>query len=96
MKTRISILLALVMSMAGFSQKAEIKAADKAMKSGNAAEAKTILTGAMSLIDGSDAKYQAQAYSILGNAHLNLSEFVDFLHKNDVFSTKNIYSYTRL
>lgn len=75
MKTRISILLALVMSMAGFAQKSEIKAADKAMKSGNAAEAKTIIEGAKALIDSADAKYQAQAYSILGNAHLNLSEF---------------------
>ncbi|MDT0608475.1 tetratricopeptide repeat protein [Croceitalea rosinachiae] len=75
MKTRILILLAFAVSMVGFSQKNEIKAADKAMKSGNAEEAKTIIEGAMSLIDGADAKYQAQAYSILGNAKVNLSEF---------------------
>ncbi|MFD2588668.1 tetratricopeptide repeat protein [Croceitalea marina] len=75
MKTRILILLTAMISMVGFSQKNEIKAADKAMKSGNAAEAKTILEGAKSLIDGADAKYQAQAYSILGNAYANLSEF---------------------
>lgn len=75
MKTKFLILLAFAVSMAGFSQKAEIKAAEKAMKTGNAAEAKTILEGAMSLIDGADAKYQAQAYSILGNANVNLSEF---------------------
>jgi len=75
MKTKFLILLAFAVSMAGFSQKAEIKAAEKAMKTGNATEAKTILEGAMSLIDGADAKYQAQAYSILGNANVNLSEF---------------------
>lgn len=65
----------MMVSMVGFSQKNEIKAADKAIKSGNAAEAKTILEGAKSLIDGSDAKYQAQAYSILGSAYAKLSEF---------------------
>ncbi len=75
MKTKILILLTLMISMVGFSQKNEIKAADKALKSGDAAEAKTILEGAKSLIDGADAKYQAQAYSILGSAYANLSEF---------------------
>ncbi len=75
MKTRILLLLAVMVSMVGFSQKNEIKAADKAIKSGNAAEAKTILEGAKSLIDGADAKYQAQAYSILGSAYAKLSEF---------------------
>jgi len=75
MKTKILILLAVMVSMVGFSQKNEIKAADKALKSGNAAEAKTILEGAKSLIDGADVKYQAQAYSVLGNAYANLSEF---------------------
>lgn len=75
MKTKILILLAVMVSTVGFSQKNEIKAADKALKSGNAAEAKTILEGAKSLIDGSDVKYQAQAYSVLGNAYANLSEF---------------------
>ena len=75
MKTKFLILLALTVSMAGFSQKNEIKAADKAMKSGNAAEAKSALEGAASLIGAADAKQQAQYYSILGNANLNLSEF---------------------
>lgn len=64
-----------MVSMVAFSQKNEIKAADKALKSGDAAGAKTILEGAMSLIDGAEAKSQAQAYSILGSAYSNLSEF---------------------
>lgn len=75
MKTRILILLAFAVSMAGFSQKNEIKAAEKAMKSGNAAEAKSTLEGAASLMEGADVKYQAQYYSILGNANVNLSEY---------------------
>ena len=75
MKTKILILLAIMVSMVGFSQKNEIKAADKALKSGNAAEAKTILEGAKSIIEGAEAKYQAQAYSVLGNAYANLSEY---------------------
>ena len=84
MKTKILILFTMMISMVGFSQKNEIKAADKALKSGNAAEAKTILEGAMSLIDGADAKSQAQAYSVLGSAYTNLSEFkpaIDALRK---------------
>ncbi len=75
MRTKFLILLALAISTAGFSQKNEIKAADKAMKAGNAAEAKSALEGAMSLIDNADPKLQAQYYSILGNANVTLAEF---------------------
>ncbi|WP_350286979.1 tetratricopeptide repeat protein [uncultured Croceitalea sp.] len=75
MKTRFLILLAMTVSLVGFSQKTEIKAADKALKSGNAAAAKTSLEGAASLIDGADVKMQAQYYSILGNANVSLSDF---------------------
>ncbi len=65
----------MTVSLVGFSQKTEIKAADKALKSGNAAAAKTSLEGAASLIDGADVKMQAQYYSILGNANVSLSDF---------------------
>lgn len=75
MKTKFLILVALVMTWAGNAQKNEVKAADKAMKAGNAAEAKSIIEGAMSLLENADAKYQAQAYSILANASSNLSQF---------------------
>lgn len=65
----------MVISMAAFSQKNEIKAAEKALKGGDAASAKATLEGAASLIDGADARLQAQYYSVLGNAQNNLSEF---------------------
>lgn len=75
MKTKILILLAVMVSMVGFSQKNEIKAADKALKSGDAATAKSTLEGISSTIDAADAKYQAQYYSVLGSAYANLSEY---------------------
>ena len=46
MKTKMLLLLALSISMIGFAQKDEIKAATKAMKSGDAAAAKAALEGA--------------------------------------------------
>ncbi|GMN08002.1 hypothetical protein MTsPCn5_33910 [Croceitalea sp. MTPC5] len=75
MRTKILILLAFSITMAGISQKSEIKAADKALKNGNAAAAKSTLEGAMALIENADPKLQAQAYSILGNASAQLSDF---------------------
>ncbi|WP_350289038.1 tetratricopeptide repeat protein [uncultured Croceitalea sp.] len=75
MKTKILILLAIMVSMVGFAQKNEIKAADKALKSGDAATAKSTLEGISSTIDAADAKYQAQYYSVLGSAYANLSEY---------------------
>jgi len=75
MKTRILILLALAFSVLGYSQKNEIKAADKAMKGDKAAEAKSALQAVASTIDAADSKLQAQYYSIMANAHLKLAEF---------------------
>ncbi|GMN11871.1 hypothetical protein MTsPCn9_11610 [Croceitalea sp. MTPC9] len=75
MKTKILILLTVMISMVGFSQKNEIKAADKALKSGDAATAKSTLEGISSTIGSADEKLQAQYYSVLGNAYSSLSEF---------------------
>ncbi|NQZ45047.1 MAG: tetratricopeptide repeat protein [Flavobacteriaceae bacterium] len=75
MKTKLLLLAALSISVMGFAQKAEIKAADKALKGGNAAEAKSTLEAAASLIDAADPKLQAQYYSILANANMNLANF---------------------
>ena len=61
--------------MIGFAQKDEIKAASKAMKSGDAAAAKAALEGASGSIDGADAKLQAQYYDLLGDAAKQLSDF---------------------
>lgn len=75
MKTRLIVLLALSVSMIGFAQKDEIKAATKAMKSGDASAAKSALEGAAGSIDGADAKLQAQYYALLGDAAKQLSDF---------------------
>ncbi|MEM8929006.1 MAG: tetratricopeptide repeat protein [Bacteroidota bacterium] len=69
------LLLALSISVIGFAQKDEIKAATKAMKSGDAAAAKAALEGASGSIDGADAKLQAQYYALLGDASKQLSDF---------------------
>lgn len=69
------LLLALSISMIGFAQKDEIKAATKALKSGDAAAAKASLEGAAGAIDGADAKVQAQYYALLGDASKQLSDF---------------------
>lgn len=75
MKTKVILLLALSISMIGFGQKDEIKAATKAMKSGDAAAAKAALEGAAGSIDGADVKVQAQYYALLGDASKQLSDF---------------------
>ena len=66
MKTKFLILTAMCFSMLGFAQKNEIKAADKAVKSGDFAAAKAALGGAAGSIDAADAKLQAQYYFIDG------------------------------
>ncbi len=73
MKSKILIAAAMTFSIAGFSQKDEIKAADKAFKTGDFEAAKTALEGASSLIDGADAKLKAQYYFIQGNAYNEIS-----------------------
>ncbi|MDC6366986.1 MULTISPECIES: tetratricopeptide repeat protein [Flavobacteriaceae] len=74
MKTKVLILLAFGISTMGFSQKNEIKAAEKAFKSGDAASAKTSLESAASLIDGADARLQAQYYAVKGNVYYDLAK----------------------
>ena len=75
MKTRILVMLAIAISMVTYSQKNEIKAAEKAMKSGDAATAKAALEAVSGSISGADSKLQAQYYAILGDAQAKLSEF---------------------
>lgn len=73
MKTRILILLTMMISMVGFSQKNEIKEAEKALRGGDAAAAKAAIESAASLIEAADAKTQAQYYSVKGNTYINLA-----------------------
>jgi len=74
MKTRILFLALMTISMAGFSQKAELKAAEKAIKSGDFASAKVTLDAAASLIEGAEPKMQAQYHLAKGNTYYNLAK----------------------
>lgn len=64
---------ALLLSAVTFAQKDEIKAAEKALKNGSAAEAVNILNGAESLIANADDNQKAQYYFVQGNAYLDLA-----------------------
>ena len=74
MKTKVLLLIAIGFSAFGFSQKAEIKAAEKALKGGDAASAKTALDGAASLIESADPRLQAQYYAVKGNVYYDLAK----------------------
>lgn len=74
MKTKVLILLAIGISTMGFAQKDEIKAAEKAMKSGDAAAALAALESAASTIGAADERLQAQYYADLGNANYDLAQ----------------------
>ena len=60
--------VALLISVATFSQKSELKAADKAIKKADFTNAMTVLNGAESLIANAEAKYQAKYYYLKGMA----------------------------
>lgn len=59
---------ALLVASLSFSQKNEIKAAEKALKTGNFSEAKSTLSSAESLVTSSDAKTQAKFYYLKAKA----------------------------
>ena len=74
MKSKYAILAsALLISVATFAQKNEIKAAEKAMKAGKSQEAITILMGAESLIANAGDAERAQFFYLKGNALLDLA-----------------------
>lgn len=68
MKKQIIIALALLVSTFSFSQKDEIKAAEKAIKSGNYADAKAAVNAAEGLISPADDKTKAKFYVLKGQA----------------------------
>jgi tetratricopeptide (TPR) repeat protein len=75
MKSKYVILAsALLMSVATFSQKNEIKAAEKALKKGEAKEAAVILQGAESLISAASDSEKAQFFYVKGNVYLDLAD----------------------
>lgn len=73
MKTKFLIMLAMVFSIAGFSQKAELKEVEKALKGGQSAAAKTTLESIAGSIGGADARLQAQYYYLRGQVYADLA-----------------------
>lgn len=62
MKKQIIVALALTFSVFSFAQKKEVKAAEKAIKSNNFANAKTAISAAEKLISAMDDKTKAKFY----------------------------------
>jgi len=74
MKSKYVILAsALLISVATFAQKDQIKAAEKALKGGNPQEAVTILQGAESLIPNAADAEKSHYFFVKGNAYLDLA-----------------------
>ena len=74
MKSKYVVLAAaLLVSMGTFAQKDQIKAAEKALKNGNSAEAISVLTQTESVIGAAEPAEKAQFYFVKGNAHLDLA-----------------------
>lgn len=74
MKTKIFILIALGVSTMGLAQKDEIKDAEKALKNGDVATAKTAVEAALATIGSADDKLQAQYYAVRGNVYSDLAK----------------------
>lgn len=74
MKSKYVLLaLALLISVSNFAQKNEIKAAEKALKSGNAVEARTLLQQAEPLLTAATDAEKAQFLFVKGNIALDLA-----------------------
>lgn len=74
MKTKISIIAALSFTFIGFAQKSEIRDAEKALKDGDAAAAKTSIEAVSGSIAGEDEKLQAQYYYTRGKIYTDLAK----------------------
>lgn len=74
MKRKILIVAAFSFAVVGVAQKNEIKAAEKALKSGDIATAKTALEAAEGTISGADEKLQAQYYFTKGKIYNDLAK----------------------
>ncbi|MBE8724018.1 tetratricopeptide repeat protein [Flavobacterium hungaricum] len=74
MKSKYVILAsALMISLAAFAQKDQIKSAEKALKGGDAQGAITILNDAENMVANAKDVEQAQFYFVKGNAYLDLA-----------------------
>lgn len=86
MRTKILILAAMSFTMIGIAQKTEIKAAEKALKSGSSEKAKTALESVSGMISGADDKIKAQYYFVRGRAYADLAK------KGDISAFKEAVS----
>jgi len=68
MKKLVAITFALLFASVSFAQKKELKAAEKAIKNGNFAEAKTLLSKVESLMTSLDDKSKGKYHFLLGKA----------------------------
>ena len=74
MRTKLLILMAMTFSMVAFSQKNELKDAEKALKNGDPTSAKASLEAASGMISGADERLQAQYYFVRGNVYSDLAK----------------------
>ncbi|MGB5647480.1 MAG: tetratricopeptide repeat protein [Muriicola sp.] len=74
MRTKLLILMAMTFSMVAFSQKNELKDAEKALKNGDPASAKASLEAASGMISGADERLQAQYHFIRGDVYADLAK----------------------
>ncbi|WP_297795028.1 tetratricopeptide repeat protein [uncultured Eudoraea sp.] len=91
MKTKLLFIAVMCYALSGFSQKSELKAAEKALKSGDAATAQASLDGIQGMIAGTDEKVQAQYYFLRGKTFADLAK----KGNNDAF-TEAITSFKKV
>lgn len=89
MKTKLLTLALMCVALAGFSQKGELKAADKALKSGDAASAKASLDGIQGMISGADEKVQAEYFFLRGKTYADLANKGDDAAFNEATDSFN-------
>ena len=91
MKIRILSILSLAVVFNLSAQKDELKAASKAIKAAEYAEAVSILEGAKSLVDGQDdARTKSTFYAYLGEASYNLALEDDSMYDTAISSYQSV------
>ncbi|WP_340066615.1 tetratricopeptide repeat protein [Ascidiimonas aurantiaca] len=73
MRKQFLIFSALICTTVTFAQKTELKAAEKALKTGDNAAAKTALQSAEPMIAGADIKYQVQYHMLKGQLYKDMA-----------------------
>lgn len=74
MKKQVLIVSTLLITAFSFAQKDELKEAEKALKSGDVATAKSSIQAASSLIANADDKYKAQFYFLKGKTYFDMAQ----------------------